>query len=221
MLSLAPFKKDKTKISLRLSLVIAIISIIAMLKEPVWDIYQSNYRYMPKPVGYKKIDLPEPGYQILNQNLPYRFKYSKHAQIESSQTARRNKYCINIVYPMFNAVIYLSYRAVLGDTKLLEHICHQAQEAALQHKEFGKASLVRAYDIKTRRGYSATIIELEGQVPTTCQFYITDNKDHFLRGAFYLNACPNNDFYEPIITYIKRDIMLMIDSLEWADLNGG
>ena len=195
------------------------VPMMVMIKKPIWDIYQSNYRYMPKPVGYKRIDLPEPGYQMLHQNLPYRFKYSKHARIENAPTARRNKYCIDIVYPMFNAVIYLSYKAVLGDAKLLEHMCHQAQEAALQHRAFGKASLVEAYDIKTRQGYRATIIELEGQVPTTCQFYITDGKDHFLRGAFYLNTLPDNDFYEPIITYIKKDIMLMIDSLEWNDLS--
>lgn len=192
------------------------VLVLTVLGYGLHYIYKINYRYMPKPTGYHRIELPEPRYQLLEGVLPYRFTYSTHAKIVSSQSRFKNNYWLNIYYPMFDATIYISYKNFSNDTTLLKKLCKEASKLAFEHRS--KASLIEEHLIQTPKGYQATVIELWGQVPTTFQFYTTDGKQHFLRGALYLNTASQNDFYEPIIEYIKKDIIHMLNTLEWVDV---
>ncbi|HET9055061.1 MAG TPA: gliding motility lipoprotein GldD, partial [Cyclobacteriaceae bacterium] len=39
--------------------------------------------YLPKPLGYNRLVLPEPAYHALPDTLPYTFEYSTHARLLS------------------------------------------------------------------------------------------------------------------------------------------
>jgi gliding motility-associated lipoprotein GldD len=69
--------------------------------------------------------------------------------------------------------------------------------------------------IKTSNGKTATIFQLEGEVPSQFQFHITDSTEHFLRGALYFRTATKNDSLSPVINYMKEDIMHMLNTLEW------
>ncbi|OYT16688.1 MAG: gliding motility lipoprotein GldD, partial [Bacteroidetes bacterium 4572_77] len=53
------------------------------------------------------------------------------------------------------------------------------------------------------------------QAASPFQFYVTDSTQHFFRGALYFNFTPNNDSLQPVIDYLKKDIQVLIESLEW------
>ena len=79
---------------------------------------------------------------------------------------------------------------------------------------------IKAYAINevisvTPSGKTAVIAELEGEVPSQFQFTITDSTTNFLRGALYFNTKVQNDSLAPAIEYMKRDMMHIINTLEW------
>ena len=61
------------------------------------------------------------------------------------------------------------------------------------------------------------VYEVEGNAATPVQFYVTDRKKHFIRGAVYFNVKPNYDSILPAAHYIKNDILVLMESLEWKD----
>jgi gliding motility-associated lipoprotein GldD len=58
---------------------------------------------------------------------------------------------------------------------------------------------------------------LEGEVPSQFQFTMTDSTRNFLRGALYFDTKVQNDSLQPAIEYVKKDMMRMINTLEWKD----
>ena len=55
--------------------------------------------FLPKPMGYNRIDLPDPTFLPLEENLPYQFEYSRHAQVEPDRFNPEEKNWINLHYP--------------------------------------------------------------------------------------------------------------------------
>ena len=62
-----------------------------------------------------------------------------------------------------------------------------------------------------------TYYELLGNAANYLQFYLTDSTQHYLRGALYFNIPPNRDSLQPVISWMKEDIALLIESVEWKD----
>ena len=81
---------------------------------------------------------------------------------------------------------------------------------------------IKAYAIdetftRTPSGKTAIIAELDGEVPSQFQFTMTDSTKNFLRGALYFNTKVQNDSLQPAIDYVKKDMMRMINTLEWRN----
>ena len=69
----------------------------------------------------------------------------------------------------------------------------------------------------TPQGYTGVVAELEGEVPTQFQFFVTDSTQHFLRGALYFNTAMKNDSLAPVIEYIKADMAHLMNSVKFLD----
>jgi gliding motility-associated lipoprotein GldD len=80
-----------------------------------------------------------------------------------------------------------------------------------------KAYAIDEAIIQTPSGKTAIINEIEGEVPSQLQFTVTDSTDNFLRGALYFNTKVQNDSLAPAIDYMKKEIMHMINTLEWKN----
>jgi len=61
------------------------------------------------------------------------------------------------------------------------------------------------------------IYDLQGKTATPFNFYITDEKKHYLRGAFYFNQKTTRDSVMPIYDFINEDIMRSIQSFGFED----
>ncbi|MEX1238163.1 MAG: gliding motility lipoprotein GldD [Cyclobacteriaceae bacterium] len=169
--------------------------------------------YLPKPLGYNRLELPDPAYQSLPDTLPYTFEYSKHATLLSDTSSIREKYWIEIYYPSIKSNIHITYKPLGHNEKLLREFMEDAYTLTAKHQV--KAYAINEVITVTPSGKTAVIAELEGEVPSQFQFTVTDSTENFLRGALYFNTKVQNDSLAPAIEYMKRDVMHIINTLEW------
>jgi len=60
------------------------------------------------------------------------------------------------------------------------------------------------------------LFELAGKnVATPFKFWLTDSARHFVKGTLYFDFAPNNDSLAPVIDYLKRDALFMIENWQW------
>lgn len=130
---------------------------------------------------------------------------------DSSPLAEKN--WIYLYYPRFDANIQLTYKEIRNDPARLKDFIGDAYQLANKHQI--RASSVQQQTILTSSGRTATLIRLEGDVPTPFQFYTTDSTRHYLRGAVYFRTATKNDSLAPIIDFIERDALRLLNTLRW------
>ena len=171
--------------------------------------------YVPKPHAFNRIDLPEPKYQSLDQTYPYYFEYSSHAHIRPDSSSIAEPYWIHIIYPKFKANVQLTYKSVQSDPQFFAEYIDDAH--TLISKHMIKASAIEESVIKTPHNKTVAVYELEGEVPSQFQFYISDSTKHFLRGALYFRTATKNDSLAPVIDFIKKDLIHLLNTCQWQE----
>ena len=175
----------------------------------------SNETYVPKPKGYQRIDLPPHAYQDLPDEHPYQFRISKYARVLPDSFAPSEPHWIFVDYPKHKANIQLTYKQVRNNPKLLAEYIDDSYKLAAKHQTH--ATAIQEQIITTPNGYTVTLFRLLGDVPSPYQFYTTDSVRHFLRGSIYFPAANKNDSIAPVVTYIKTDMLEMINTLRWKE----
>ncbi|MBX2964887.1 MAG: gliding motility lipoprotein GldD [Cyclobacteriaceae bacterium] len=169
--------------------------------------------YLPKPLGYNRLELPEPEYRPLPDTFPYTFEYSKHAKVLPDTAGFHERYWIEVYYPQLQSNVHITYKEINNNEQLLKELLNDVYTLVAKHQ-------IKAYAIDevfstTKSGRTAIIAELDGDVPSQMQFTITDSTSNFLRGALYFNSKVHNDSLKPAIEYMKKDIMHMINTFDW------
>ena len=174
--------------------------------------------YLPKPKGYNRLELPPHRYINLPDSFPYSFEISSAAQILPDSSWLAERYWINIFYPGITANIQLTYKNLKQDKKFLMELVEDSYKLTAKHQV--KAYAIEETIIRTPSGKTAIIAELEGEVPSQFQFFITDSTDNFLRGALYFRTSTKNDSLAPAIEYMKIDAMHLLNTLMWKEPRG-
>lgn len=169
--------------------------------------------YLPKPIGYNRLILPEQAYRILPDTLPYTFEYSVNARLIPDTAGFSERYWIELYYPDLSANVHVTYKRIMNSEQLLKEFMNDAYTLAAKHQI--KAYAIDEAIVKTHSGRTAIVVELQGEVPSQMQFTITDSTTHFLRGALYFNTKVHNDSLKPAIEYMKKDILHMINTFDW------
>ena len=78
-----------------------------------------------------------------------------------------------------------------------------------------KASAIEDSEIVTPGNVHGTYFTLAGNTATANQFFLTDSTKHFLRGALYFAATPNEDSISIVNDFLKQDLFHLINSLKW------
>jgi gliding motility-associated lipoprotein GldD len=190
-----------------------LFSIIACEQKQAGDV--------PRPKGYNRLDLPVAQYVALEAGHPYQFQVSKFAQVIPDTVTIGNKkevfkaepHWIYLYYPRWDAFIQITYKPLGGDKQKMKALINDA--FALAYKHQGKAAGIHDYVMTTQDGRKAGLIELNGEVATSLQFFTTDSSKHFLRGAIYVKTATQNDSLAPIIRFLKQDALHLIQTLSW------
>lgn len=169
--------------------------------------------YHPKPTGFNRIDLPAHDYQPLAEDHPYTFEYSKAAIIQKDTFQGAEPHWIIVYYPKLNTRIQFTYKPVNNSQVRLQNMMADAAKLAFNHDK--KAYSISDKILTTKAGKKAIIFELEGEVPSHYQFFVTDSTKHYLRGALYLMTATKNDSLRPVIDYMKEDCRHILETLKW------
>ena len=169
--------------------------------------------YQPKPKGYNRLILPEASYRVSPDTLPYQFEYSTYARFQKDTSWVSDRHWVEIYYPELKATIHVTYKKINRSDKLLKEYLQDAYVLTSKHQI--KAYAIDETLVKTPSGKTAVIAELEGEVPSQFQFTLTDSVENFVRGALYFNVRVQNDSLQPAIEYVKKDVMHLINTLEW------
>ena len=166
---------------------------------------------VPKPYGYFRIEIPDTAYAYDNlKDFPYTFRLSKNAYVEL-RNKKGEQYWIDIQYPTINATIHCSYKEVNNN---LRSLSRDAQEFLYSHSIIASSIPVHEYANDERKVYGL-FYELHGNTATPFQFYLTDSTNHFFRASVYCNTVPNQDSLAPVYDYLREDVRMMIESMEW------
>jgi gliding motility-associated lipoprotein GldD len=176
-----------------------------------------NSDYTPRPRGYYRIDFPAKAYQVFDQpGFPYAFEYPVYGQVVRDSLffdqQAENPYWINIDLPRFNGRIHLSYK-VIGPNKF-DSLVNDAYTLSYKQHTY-RASAINPEPFTTPSGVEGVFFTLKGNAATTYQFFATDSVRHFLRGALYYAATPNEDSLAPVNRFLYQDLQHLLNTLRW------
>ncbi|MBD0280379.1 MAG: hypothetical protein ICV81_20790, partial [Flavisolibacter sp.] len=123
-----------------------------------------------------------------------------------------NPYWINIDFPQFDGRIHISYK-VIGNNNF-DSLVNDAFTLSYKQHTY-KASAINPEPFTTPNGISGVYFTLKGNTATGNQFFATDSVKHFLRGALYFNATPNEDSLQPVNNFLRQDVQHLINTLKW------
>jgi len=175
-----------------------------------------NSGYSPKPKGYFKIDFPKKEYQVFDQpGYPYTFEYPVYANVVKDSTffgeKTENDWWININFPQFNGRMYVSYKEIGKNS--LEKLVNDA--FTMTNKHTLKAYSIDDSLITTPNNVHGVFFKVGGDVATANQFFLTDSVHHFLRGAMYFDATPNEDSLSIVNRFLMEDMRHLINTFRW------
>lgn len=175
-----------------------------------------NSTFVPKPKGYFKIDFPQKKYQLFNQpGYPYTFEYPVYADVAKDSmflgSSAENPWWININFPRFNGRIYVSYKEI-GKNKL-DKLINDAYTLTSKHSS--KAYSIEDSLMFTPNRVHGIFFKVGGDVATANQFFLTDSTKHFLRGALYFDATPNEDSLATVNKFLIEDMHHLINTFKW------
>jgi len=161
---------------------------------------------LPKPKAQLRLEYNTPEYSLTNSNCPYQFEYSTE-----SLTKTNIKCWMDIEYPKLNASINLTYRPVENN---LKELFLESEKLTFNHAIKADGITSVPYINRAEQKYGA-IYEVTGNAASPLQFHITDSLNNFITGAVYFNVQPNYDSIIPAIKYLHKDIIHMMETLEW------
>lgn len=196
-----------------------------------------NSTYTPKPRGYFHIDLPQHAYKTFDSaGFPYTFEYPVYGKIIQDSTffeeQPENPYWINIDIPSLGGRIYISYSRIGGKARFkiknskgeyvdsiginrFDKLLNGSYTLSFKHSY--KASSIEDSAFKTPHGIDGIFFRIGGNTATANQFLVSDSVKHFLRGALYFDAAPNEDSLRPVNNFLKEDLIHLVNTLQWRD----
>lgn len=164
---------------------------------------------MPKPVGYNRIEIPNPSYAEYKTSK-FALEYSTAAEIKAIPD--KDNLWFNISYDKLDATIYCSYIPITAE-KLRDAI-EDSYNLAYSHGLKASNITQSVYSNPETKVYGI-IYTLEGNVATPTQFFLTDSVSNFFRGSFYYNTKVSMDSVAPITEKIRADIMQLVETFNW------
>ncbi|WP_456379552.1 gliding motility lipoprotein GldD [Lutibacter sp.] len=170
-------------------------------------LFSCSEEILPKPKPYLKLQYPIARYKKIETNCPYNFEISTLATVNY-----KNNCWLEIDYPPLKATIYITYRKVDNN---LDEILREVDK--LTYKHAVKADVIpdaKTFEYLDKKVFGK-VNNVEGNVASNIQFSVTDSVKHVLSGSLYFYTKPNYDSIIPAIKYLEKDIMHLVETLEW------
>lgn len=163
---------------------------------------------IPKPKAYLSLEYPAEKYVSLAVNRPYFFEVSANSVIKELP-----KKWLKIQYPKLKASVDITYRPISNN---LNELLMEAEKLVLEHTVKADHISWRSFTNKETEVYGK-MCEIAGNAASQVQFHVTDSTNHFVKGSLFFYVKPNYDSILPAVEYIKKDMIHMMETLEWKD----
>lgn len=170
--------------------------------------------YTPRPRGYFRITFPEKNYKPLSRPVPYTFHIPGYSYSEADSFNLNQPYWLTIQIPANHAQIHISY--IKLNNNLAAHI-ENSRSLVYKHAEKASSIEEQIFVNPIKKVYG-TLYTIKGNAASPMQFYLTDSVTNFLRGALYIKEVPNSDSLRPVIKFLSRDVLKIIESTEWISV---
>jgi gliding motility-associated lipoprotein GldD len=181
-------------------------------------LFSCNQPMDSKAKGYQKIVFPEKKYIEFNEAAyPYTFEYPEYAiidkKVEYFGEDKKGDAWLNVQYPIFKATLYLSHTPIGRGQFSLDTLVMDAFKFANNHNSMASSIEDSTFSLGNHMG--GAFFHIGGDVATAYQFYLTDSTRHFIRGALYFDATPNQDSLAPVNAFLLEDIKHMVQHFHW------
>lgn len=172
---------------------------------------------IPKPRAYPRVIYPEARLVQFDLGVcPLTFSYPDYMTIRQETSffdGEPPHACwFDLHMEEFNADLHCTYSPVRNYTEFQMLVQDAFRLANEQNK---RASYIEDFQIRLPDGVSGMAFSLEGPSASPFQFFLTDSTRHFLRGSLYFNTRPNPDSLAPIVDYVRKDLVRIMESLQW------
>lgn len=185
-----------------------ILSIIALFLV-ISSCTETNFT--PKPPTYLRLELPEPIYAKFSDSCSYTFNLSKLYKASNAPDQSQGTCHKRIDLGPLNGMAYIRYWEM---TEPLAYYVNSANDEINKHKQ--KADdIINETILRPEDRVFGSFFELQGDVATPFQFYLTDSTSRFLYCEVLFNSSPNYDSLRPTLDYLKRDLDEFMNTLQW------
>jgi gliding motility-associated lipoprotein GldD len=165
-----------------------------------------NTNILPKPKAYLSLEYPKKEYTKLSLERPYSFEVLKNTTLVDD----KNNW-LKINYPNLKASIDITYRPVENN---LNELLAEAEKLVFKHAVKAEQIIPKDF-VNPKRRVFGSLYEITGNAASHLQFHVTDSTNNFIKGSLYFYVKPNYDSILPAVSYIKKDILRLIETLEW------
>ena len=159
-----------------------------------------------KPQAKLRLQYPLPEYERVNVPCPYSFEKNKLAESELKSNC-----AVNLNYSRMKATVYLTYQEIDGN---LNALLEDAQKLTYDHTIKATEIFEQPRLDSVNKVYGMFYM-INGDAATQSQFYVTDSINHFVTGSLYFNSKPNFDSIYPAAVYLRNDIRVIMESIQW------
>lgn len=164
--------------------------------------------FVPKPSTYLELKFPERDYSIYTDTCGYSFNKPSYFTVKNVSGSQCNR---DIELTGLDGTLHLSRIDI--DTSLGVYV-NYAIDKVEEHKVVATAIYDSTF-IRNDVRVFGTFFELQGNVASPFQFYLTDSTSRFVSGVVYFNTRPNYDSIKPTLDFVKKDLFELINTLEW------
>ena len=172
-----------------------------------------NHDYSPKPRGYFRIIFPKKQYRAYDEACPFTFVYPTYARIEPDTKPDAKPCWLNMQFPQFGGTLHLSYEHI-NSQKEFDALVEDAHKLTFEHTVKATSIDQGVISYPDRKVYGI-YFSVDGNAASSVQFYLTDSTKNYIRGALYFYTEPRLDSIQPVLTFVKQDVNLMIKSFRW------
>lgn len=177
-----------------------------------------NEKYTPKPRGFFRIKFPEKNYDSISVQFPYRFEVPEYSVVLTDSRNPGKPGWINIEFPENKAEVHISYYQLQKNNTnsfhFLAKLMEETRELAYKHSIKANAIEEQLY-MNSDTDVYGILYRIAGNAASPMQFFLTDSTRHFLRGALYIRATPDIDSLKPVIDFLSRDVVHLIETTQW------
>ena len=190
-------------------------SIIQLFRYSIIPLFliSCGQHYTPKPSSYYRIDFPEKEYRLYDSICPFTFQYPVYGEIVPVTSNVSEEHCwIDIDFPKYKGTIHLTYKEIDDNfDRFIEDNWGIIYKGLAQRAEAVEEHMV----FDTESNVFGMIYDISGNAASHVQFFVTDSVNNFLRGSLYFMVRPNADSLAPVVAFFRKDVMRIVESIEW------